>query len=142
MTGNWPPDTRDDAWHNFGMRTFPARTKLALLDSWGRRHRMHRAVCPGFFDPVTNAHLDLIGRVAALYDEVIAAVLVSSTRPSLFTIDERAQMLSEATYPHGNVQVARKIGTRGPRLRTEAVNRGMTRAPAIGSGGEDGAIRS
>ena len=35
---------------------------------------MRRAVCPGSFDPVTNGHLDIVERAAALFDEVIVAV--------------------------------------------------------------------
>ena len=35
---------------------------------------MHRVVCPGSFDPVTNGHLDIISRASGLYDEVIVAV--------------------------------------------------------------------
>ena len=41
---------------------------------------MHRVVCPGSFDPVTNGHLDIIGRAAALYDEVVVAVLINVTK--------------------------------------------------------------
>jgi pantetheine-phosphate adenylyltransferase len=41
---------------------------------------IRRAVCPGSFDPVTNGHLDIIGRAAALYDELIVAVFVKGLR--------------------------------------------------------------
>ena len=39
---------------------------------------MRRAVCPGSFDPVTNGHVDVIARAAALYDELVVAVLVAA----------------------------------------------------------------
>ena len=54
---------------------------------------MQRVVCPGSFDPVTNGHLDIIGRAAGLYDEVVVAVLINITKHSLFTVDERVDML-------------------------------------------------
>lgn len=64
-----------------------------------------RAVCPGSFDPVTNGHLDIIGRASRLYDEVIVAVLVNKTKSSLFTVDERVALLEECTSQYGNVRV-------------------------------------
>ena len=66
---------------------------------------MRRAVCPGSFDPVTNGHLDIIGRAADLFDEVVVAVLVNKSKKSLFTVDERIEMLTEvsATYPNVSV---------------------------------------
>jgi pantetheine-phosphate adenylyltransferase len=66
---------------------------------------MRRAVCPGSFDPVTNGHLDIIGRAAGLFDEVIVGVLINNTKTSLFTIDERIDMLRQATVKYGNVRV-------------------------------------
>jgi pantetheine-phosphate adenylyltransferase len=64
-----------------------------------------RAVCPGSFDPVTNGHLDIIGRAARLYDEVIVAVLINKTKSSLFTVEERVQLLKECTLDYPNVRV-------------------------------------
>lgn len=64
-----------------------------------------RAVCPGSFDPVTNGHLDIIGRVSRIYDEVIVAVLVNQTKSSMFTVDERLDMLGKVTAHYGNVRV-------------------------------------
>ena len=58
---------------------------------------MQRVVCPGSFDPVTHGHLDIIGRAAGLYDEVIVAVLTNVTKHSLFTVDERVEMLGQVT---------------------------------------------
>jgi len=65
--------------------------------------RLRRAACPGSFDPVTNGHLDVIGRAAALYDEVVVAVLVNESKAGLFTIDERLEMLVEVTKHYPNV---------------------------------------
>ncbi|HEX6870606.1 MAG TPA: pantetheine-phosphate adenylyltransferase [Micromonosporaceae bacterium] len=66
---------------------------------------MRRAVCPGSFDPVTNGHLDIIGRTARLFDEVIVAVLVNESKRGLFTVDERLEMLREVTKQYETVQV-------------------------------------
>lgn len=66
---------------------------------------MRRAVCPGSFDPVTNGHLDIIGRAADLFDEVVVAVLVNKGKHSLFTVAERIEMLEKVTAPHPNVTI-------------------------------------
>ncbi|HLX52231.1 MAG TPA: pantetheine-phosphate adenylyltransferase [Streptosporangiaceae bacterium] len=71
---------------------------------------MRRVVCPGSFDPVTNGHLDIIGRAARLYDEVVVAVLINISKQSLFTTDERVEMLREVTAGYQNVRVTRFHG--------------------------------
>jgi len=67
-------------------------------------------VCPGSFDPVTNGHLDIVSRAAGLHDEVVVAVLINITKKSLFTVDERVDMLREVTKGYGNVRVDRFHG--------------------------------
>ncbi|WP_326554939.1 pantetheine-phosphate adenylyltransferase [Micromonospora sp. NBC_01813] len=67
---------------------------------------MRRAVCPGSFDPVTNGHLDIIGRASRLFDEVIVGVLINQSKAGLFTVDERISMLREVTESYRNVRVA------------------------------------
>ncbi|MFD1535107.1 pantetheine-phosphate adenylyltransferase [Pseudonocardia aurantiaca] len=66
---------------------------------------MKRAACPGSFDPPTNGHLDVVGRAAALFDEVVVAVLVNKNKKSMFTVDERMAMLKEVTADYPNVRV-------------------------------------
>ena len=66
---------------------------------------MRRAVCPGSFDPVTLGHLDIVGRASAIYDEVTVAVLVNKKKSSLFTVEERIELLREVTASYGNVVV-------------------------------------
>jgi pantetheine-phosphate adenylyltransferase len=68
-------------------------------------HIVRRALCPGSFDPVTNGHLDIIDRAAELYDELVVAVFVNRTKSSLFTADERREMLTEVTADKPNVRV-------------------------------------
>jgi pantetheine-phosphate adenylyltransferase len=66
---------------------------------------MRRVVCPGSFDPITNGHLDIIKRASSLFDEVVIAVLVNQTKSSLFTVDERIEMIKEVTSSYKNVSV-------------------------------------
>ena len=67
---------------------------------------MRRAVCPGSFDPVTNGHLDIFTRAAALYDEVVVAVGTNSSKNRLFTVDERLDMLCAVTADLPQIRVA------------------------------------
>ena len=67
--------------------------------------RLRRAVCPGSFDPVTNGHLDVVTRAAALFDEVVVAVGVNASKSRLFTPEERIEMLRTACRDLPNVSV-------------------------------------
>ena len=71
---------------------------------------MRRVVCPGSFDPVTNGHLDIISRAAQLYDEVVVAVARNPSKTTLFTADERVELIREATKELDNVRVDRFEG--------------------------------
>jgi pantetheine-phosphate adenylyltransferase len=66
---------------------------------------VRRAACPGSFDPVTNGHIDIFGRAASLFDEVVVAVGVNSSKSRLFSPQERLEMLTEAVAPWANVTV-------------------------------------
>lgn len=66
---------------------------------------MRRVVCPGSFDPVTNGHLDIIGRASHLYDEVVIAVLINASKRGFFEVEERMEMLGEVTEQYGNVRI-------------------------------------
>ena len=50
------------------------------------------ALYPGTFDPLTNGHVDIIHRGAALFDRIVVAILVNPTKLPLFTIEERLEM--------------------------------------------------
>jgi pantetheine-phosphate adenylyltransferase len=65
------------------------------------------AICPGSYDPVTNGHLDVIGRTSELFDEVVVGVVHLPTRKgqTLFSIEERMGFVEEATGHLGNVRV-------------------------------------
>jgi len=66
-----------------------------------------RAVCPGTFDPMTSGHLDIVRRASGIFDEVIVAVAASPDKGGgpLFSIEERVQMVAEATENLPNVSV-------------------------------------
>jgi pantetheine-phosphate adenylyltransferase len=65
------------------------------------------AVCPGSYDPITMGHLDIIARAAAVFDELIVAVVNQPVRKqkTLFTADERCTMISSEISDLRNVQV-------------------------------------
>jgi len=65
------------------------------------------AICPGSYDPVTNGHLDIIGRAARIFDRVIVGVVNQPLRKkkTLFTAEERAGFLERATADLENVEI-------------------------------------
>lgn len=66
---------------------------------------MNKVVCPGSFDPITFGHLDIIERASRHFDQVIIAVLVNQTKSTLFTVEERIEMIKEVTGKFKNVSV-------------------------------------
>jgi pantetheine-phosphate adenylyltransferase len=69
-----------------------------------------KAVYPGSFDPVTNGHIDLIERSAAVFDRVIIAILRNADKTPLFSVEERVEMMEEATRHLDNVTVTSFAG--------------------------------
>jgi len=63
------------------------------------------AIYPGSFDPVTNGHLDLIGRGENMFDRLIVAVLKNVEKEPLFSLSERVDMLREVTKQWDSVEV-------------------------------------
>ena len=57
---------------------------------------MSVAVYPGSFDPITNGHVDIIGRAASVFDRVIVAVLANPRKTPLLSVDERIRVIREA----------------------------------------------
>jgi len=80
------------------------------------------ALCPGTFDPVTNGHLDIIGRAAQLFDNVAVGVLENPSKAPLFELDERVALLEEALRDHANVRVGSFRGLLVDHARAEGAD--------------------
>ena len=66
---------------------------------------MRSAIVPGSFDPVTNGHVDIIERASGLFDRVIVAVAINSTKSPLFSLTERVEMARAAVDHLPNIEV-------------------------------------
>lgn len=64
-----------------------------------------RAVYPGSFDPITNGHIYIAERAAAVFDEVIVSVLVNERKVSAFSVEERCEMARESLSYVKNITV-------------------------------------
>jgi pantetheine-phosphate adenylyltransferase len=73
-------------------------------------NRRRIAILPGSFDPVTLGHVDLIARAAALFDEVVVAVLENSSKKPWFQAEGRALMVRHETTALNDVRVIRFSG--------------------------------
>lgn len=66
---------------------------------------MKSAIYPGSFDPMTYGHLDIIKRAADIFDHLTVAVLNNNAKSPLFSVEERVNILKEATKDIPNVSV-------------------------------------
>jgi pantetheine-phosphate adenylyltransferase len=66
---------------------------------------MKKAIYPGSFDPVTFGHLDVIERSSRMVDDLIVGVLDNNTKTPLFSVEERVNMLKDATSHLDNVEI-------------------------------------
>ena len=80
------------------------------------------ALCPGTFDPVTNGHLDVVGRAASTFDAVVVGVLENPAKAPLFSVDERVALLEEAVRDLDNVRVGAFGGLLVDYARTEGAH--------------------
>ena len=86
------------------------------------------AIYPGTFDPITNGHIDVLKRASKLFDKVIISVGQSSSKTSLFTVDERIKMLRAAVLKIKNVEVDSFDGllvSYAKRKKASAIIRGL-----------------
>lgn len=66
---------------------------------------MRIGVCSGSFDPVTSGHLNIFERASKLFDTLIIAVFCNPNKKPLFTMEERVEMLKEATAHIPNIRI-------------------------------------
>ncbi|PSV24220.1 pantetheine-phosphate adenylyltransferase [Photobacterium kishitanii] len=64
-----------------------------------------RVIYPGTFDPITNGHLDLIERAAAMFDHVIVGVAFNPSKKPLFSLEERVDLAQQITAHLTNVEI-------------------------------------
>ncbi|WP_433690581.1 pantetheine-phosphate adenylyltransferase [Kosakonia cowanii] len=64
-----------------------------------------RAIYPGTFDPITNGHIDIVTRAAAMFDELLLAIAASPSKKPMFSLDERVALAKQATAHLQNVTV-------------------------------------
>ncbi len=86
------------------------------------------AIYPGSFDPVTYGHIDIVERGLNLFDKIIVAILVNPGKKSLFTVDERIEMLKESLEPFSNVEIDTFGGLLvdyAAQMKAQAILRGM-----------------
>ncbi|HEX2155120.1 MAG TPA: pantetheine-phosphate adenylyltransferase [Acidimicrobiia bacterium] len=57
---------------------------------------MTAALCPGSFDPPTNGHIDVVERCLQVFDRVVVAVVRNPSKDSMFTVEERVEMIEKA----------------------------------------------
>ena len=66
---------------------------------------MRIGVCPGSFDPVTNGHIDIFERGSKLVDKLVIAVSSNPNKHSLFTMEERVQLIKNSVSHIPNVEI-------------------------------------
>jgi pantetheine-phosphate adenylyltransferase len=71
---------------------------------------VRRAIYPGSFDPVTNGHLDVIQRAGRLFDEVIVAVALNEQKNTIFSADERVELIRHAAEGMAHIRIVRFDG--------------------------------
>jgi pantetheine-phosphate adenylyltransferase len=63
---------------------------------------LRRIIYPGTFDPITNGHIDVVGRALQLFDEVVLAIAADSTKKPLFSLEERKALAEQALASFGS----------------------------------------
>lgn len=66
---------------------------------------LNKVIYPGTFDPITNGHLDIIERAASMFGEVVIAVAASPSKNTMFSLEERVELVEQVTRHLDNVSV-------------------------------------
>lgn len=80
------------------------------------------AVYPGSFDPVTKGHIDIIKRAGGVFDKVVVAVLSNRDKKSLFTKEERIELIKESVRGLENVEVNSFSGLLVDYMKSRGIN--------------------
>lgn len=63
------------------------------------------AVCPGSFDPPTEGHINIVERSLKMFDKVVVAVAVNSSKKTLLSLEERVVLLKDIFKKHPGVEI-------------------------------------
>ena len=83
---------------------------------------MKKAICTGSFDPVTNGHVNIFERAAKMVDELIVCVFINNRKKYLFSMEERVELLREATVHIENLTVDSYNGLAADYIKANDIN--------------------
>ncbi len=86
------------------------------------------AIYPGSFDPITNGHIDMVERGLRLFDKIIVCILCNPGKETLFTIEERLEMITKSLKKFPNIEIDSFDGLLvdyGAKRNANAILRGM-----------------
>jgi len=63
------------------------------------------AIYPGTFDPITLGHIDVINRASKIFDRIIVAIAINQKKQTLFSLEERLELATEALKDYTNIEV-------------------------------------
>lgn len=83
---------------------------------------MKKALCTGSFDPVTNGHVNIFERAATFVDELVVCVFINKHKKSLFSLEERVELLRESTLHIDNLTVDYSEGLVADYIKKNDIN--------------------
>jgi pantetheine-phosphate adenylyltransferase len=83
----------------------------------------NQAICAGSFDPPTNGHINIIERGLKIFDKIIVAVAVNTTKTPIFTPEERVEMLREIFKDRQNIEIDAFKGLLVEYAKSKGINR-------------------
>lgn len=92
-------------WSVYERSHLVIRESIIVVYELERSTDVRIGICPGSFDPVTNGHIDIFERASKLVDQLIVAVSTNPNKHSLFTMEERADMIRQSVKHIPNIQV-------------------------------------